>query len=541
MLSIDLLAFLVSSITSLGLIYLKVPTTVIQQAVAFLLVILLIFSNRFIFVKSLNSQENLSNKLFRFLLLSFSSLFVQLLVISSGGFYSPFLILFHLYTLGASFLLKIGSAIIFLVFSLVVLTGSTFLNKTLLTLFQQDPGSAVIYLVSFMVIIPLAQYLMSTYHIKDTLSKLLTKRIEIGEEREQSILSGLTELVLVTDINLKVLSFNEAFERTLGFSEVILGKNLFEILRLRDGNGGKATMKSLSIDKVLNNKAIHVVEGFYLETKAGNLKVAVQIRPVLAAEGVVNQIAFVITDVRATGLETHSQLKTAKSKQHASLEDIRDKLIKANLNNLALKTLLVEKTEDDLLIAQEMQDHPFKKIVSYVDLVELSNGILQNKKLLARFVGVRLESKLPAASAQEAAYLSLKSSNLPLSDLPPSEFSAPTDPRWFSIMLEKLIDLSIFLSSFQQNAYVSISLSKKDLLIGVILSAFPVNLNISEVDLLFKEYYGNLASRTNLSLGSGIEGFISKTISAELNLPIKAKISGSQLSFEIEITKEVKA
>src|SRR3989344_9528837 len=316
MLSIDLLAFLVSSITSLGLIYLKVPTTVIQQAVAFLLVILLIFSNRFIFVKSLNSQENLSNKLFRFLLLSFSSLFVQLLVISSGGFYSPFLILFHLYTLGASFLLKIGSAIIFLVFSLVVLTGSTFLNKTLLTLFQQDPGSAVIYLVSFMVIIPLAQFLMSTYHLKDTISKLLTQHIEIREKREKSILSGLNELVIVTDINLKILSFNGAVEKTLKLPGIILGSSLLEAIRLKDSAGKEATAESLSVNKVLKNKITHFVEGFLLETRLNpDFRVSIQIRPVTNPAGEINQIAFVITDIKPSGSEIHTEFERAEAQQ----------------------------------------------------------------------------------------------------------------------------------------------------------------------------------------------------------------------------------
>ena len=169
MISLDSLAFFLASLTSLVLIYLKVPTGIFQKAIVVVLIILLLFSKRFI-----STRPSIYHGLFKTFLVGLSALLVQLLVISSGAFYSPFLILLHLYTLGSSFLLRIGSALSFLVLSLIVLLSATVLNQTLLSLFKDDPGSTILYLVSFIVIIPLAQFLMSTYHLKDTISKILT-------------------------------------------------------------------------------------------------------------------------------------------------------------------------------------------------------------------------------------------------------------------------------------------------------------------------------------------------------------------------------
>lgn len=535
MASLDLFAFLLSTIIAIALIFYKVPTTVLQQGIALLLVILLIISRKFVF-----SDSKVSGTLFRFIFLILSSLFVQLLVISSGGFYSPFLILLHLYTLGVSFLLKIGSAISFLVLSLIILFASTFLNQTLLNLFQQDPGSAVIYLVSFIVIIPLAQFLMSTYHLKDTISKLLTEHIEIGEKREQSILSGLNELVIVTDMDLKILSFNEAVETNLKIPGVILGNSLLDVIRLKDNTGNLATLESLSVNKVLKDRITHIVDGFLLETKSTpDLRVSVQIRPVTTPAGQINQIAFVITDVRPAGLEIHSEFERAQAQQKAVFGEMREALNNANLKNENIKALLLEKNEDDLFLAQELADHPFRKIIGYQDLFEVCQLVIVQKNPLSVALGVVLKFE-PTKDTKEQAYLSLKQSNMSSYNLPPSEYSVPSDPKWLKVLIEKLVDIAILLVSGQTNAYVRLSLSKEDdQIISVFVDCAPVQLTEADKEDLFKEYYGSLMSRTNLHLGSGFEGFIAKLVSSNLDLSPEIQIDKNILNISFQISKLV--
>lgn len=539
MASLDLFAFLLSSAVAFVLIFYKVPTTVLQQGVALLLVILLVISRKFIFPKDSEiADSQISGKTFRLFLLILSSLFVQLLVISSGGFFSPFLITMHLYTLGVSFLLKISSAISFLVLSLMVLFASTFLNPTLFTIFKEDPGSAVIYLVSFIVIIPLAQFLMSTYHLKDTISKLLTAHIEMGEKREQSILSGLEEMVIVTDMNLKVLSFNEALEKNLNLPGEILGSSLLSVIRLKDKDGNPATFKSLSIDKVLKDRVIHIVDGFTLETKSTiNLRVSIQIRPVTDPTGEINQIAFVITDVRPASLEIHSEFERAQAKQKAVFGEIREELNSASRTNESIRLLLLEKNEDDLFIAKELEDHPFRKMTAYLDLAEVCQLITVQKLPIANALGVNLKF-VPTKDAKEQAYLSLKQSYLSPENLPPSEYSVPHDSRWLKVLIEKIVDIAILLVSGKVGAYVNLSLGKlEDQVVTVSINAFPVELSEAEKEDLLKEYFGNLMSKTNLRLGSGLEGFIAQIVSSNLNLPLDMQVDENILSIKFQISK----
>ena len=528
MFSLEFLAFFLSFLSSLILIYLRASITVSQQIIAALLLILVIISRRTIFTK------------FKIIFLTLSSLLVQLLVVSSGGFYSPFLILIHLYTLGVSFLLKIGSAISFLVFSVLVLIASTFLNQTFLSLFKQDPGSVILYLVSFIVIIPLAQFLMTTYHLKDTISKLLAEHIEIGEKREQSILRSLSELVLVTDINLKILSRNEAVEKTLIEPGTIIGSNLLSLLHLKNENGDQATLESLSINKVLENRATHVVEGFYLETRLSkSLKVSIQIRPVTNPAGEINQIAFIITDARATSRQTHSELEKARQRHSSILQNLMQAIKNAKLPIIETQSILLAKAEEDILLAQELEDHPFKKIISYQDLAELFQQVIVKKQAFAKSLQVALQLFLPKDEVREAAYLSLKKSNLASQVLYPTDFSVPTDPEWLKIMLEKLIDIEILLVTGQQNSSISLYLTKlesKTIEASIICS--PVLINTTESQELFKQYYGSLASKTNLRFGSGLEGSIAKTLSTELDLPIKVETGPGTLNFKLSLIKE---
>ena len=535
--ALDLFAFLISALLTIALIFYRVPTAVLQQGIALLLVILLIFARKIVF-----SDLKVSGIIFRFIFLILSSLFVQLLVLSSGGFYSPFLILLHLYTLGASFLLKLSSAISFLVFSLVILFAGTFLNQTLMNLFKEDPGSAIIYLISFIVIIPLAQFLMSTYHLKDTISKLLSEHIEIGEKREQSILSGLNELVIVTDINLKILSFNGAVEKTLKLPGIILGSSLLEAIRLKDSAGKEATAESLSVNKVLKNKITHFVEGFLLETRLNpDFRVSIQIRPVTNPAGEINQIAFVITDIKPSGSEIHTEFERAEAQQKTAFGQLREMINSAKLKSGNLSLLLLEKNEDDLFIAAELIDHPFRKMIGYQDLVEICQLIRIQKLPLAAALGINLKFE-PVNDTKEQAYLSLKQNYQTSESLPPSEYSVPSDSKWLKVLIGRILDIATLLVSGQTSAAVNLSLSKdEDQEIIVAISANPVNIGESEKEDLLKEYFGSLMSKTNLRLGSGLEGFIAKIISSNLNLPLKLEVNGNILSISFQVSKGIQA
>jgi len=84
--------------------------------------------------------------------------------------------------------------------------------------FQEDPWPTVIFFISFLVIVPVTFLVTRSYRVKDSLSKILNEYVQIGKMPEESILSGVNEIVFVTDISLSVLYLNSTAEKEIGLS-----------------------------------------------------------------------------------------------------------------------------------------------------------------------------------------------------------------------------------------------------------------------------------------------------------------------------------
>lgn len=511
-----------------------------QQIIALLLAVLLIFSSKIIFSKNKEVKGNKIKKN-HFLLLFISSFLVQALIISTGGFYSPFLIVLHLYTLGASFLLISKSSISFLGFSVGLLVVNILLNPQMLGLFQEDPGPVILYFVSFVVIIPLAQFLMYSYHIKDALSKILKEYIQLGEKREESILRGLSELVVVTDKDLNILSTNEAAEEALNLPTAsIIRHPLLNILPLTDGNGSPATRQALSIDKIIADRATRIIDGFYFhfpaETKPH--QVDVQIRPITDSSGEVDQIVVIVRDALAVnGAQKHTNLELAKTKRKILIEDLRKAFIRAKLNGQLAEVEVLNKVEEDILLATEIEDHPLKAEANFQDIAILCKQTIASKLQFAQSLGVHLQFALPKEEVAENALLNLSQTDFPKESLPGSTFTITVDRRWLEIAIQKLLDITILISSQEKNPQVLLSTCHPDdkTINIAITTSCPETISGKQQNLL-TEYYGDLGTNTGLSLGSGLEGFIAKTITDQLSIPLIIKVEGNPLSLTFLLT-----
>lgn len=535
------LSLALASLIVFLLIYFKFPIVVFQQLIAFLIVLLVVLT-RFPLVL----PGNILQKLLRLSLIALSGLLVQLLVISSGGFYSPFLILLYLYTLGASFLLNLHTAISFLVLSLILLVAVTVFDQRMRLLFSQDPGSAILYFVSFIVIIPLAQFLMRTYHLKSVLSKILAEYVQIGQKREESILRGLSEVVLVTDGSLRILSVNEATERLVGKSQrEFYGQPLLTTILLRNENGNLATAKALSIDSILTDKVSRIIKGFYFFTNNGrSSEVLIQIRPITDSENKTKQIVFVITEaLAASGYGgQHSDLDKTLLRYKTTITDIKKALSLVNSQTLVKRIEVLDHIEEDLITALELEDHSVKEKITYEDIVFLLKQIFLEKKEFAQMLNVNLKLSVPE-DVQEATLISLREQNIPQQILAESDFAVLIDTRWVRLLIQKLIDMAVLLSSGREDARVELSVgseNKSNVSVSITASGF---IKEDQKQHLFLRYYGELEAQTNLKFGSGLEGFLAKTIADKLNIPIVVTIdkSSSSLSFILKLTRKPQA
>lgn len=520
--------FLTSTIT-LVLSYYNIPTRTLQQIVVGILLVLLI---------SLSKVGNLKFKsgkfdIFQFFLLFLSTLFIQLLVVTTGGFYSPFLILIHLYTIGTSFLLNLQSSIVFLVMSLILLSTDIVVNKNMQVLFRDDPWSVVLYIISFIVIIPLAQILTRNYHLKDAVSKMLSEYIKIEERREESILTGLSEIIVVTDRNLKILSVNNATERALGLSDSeLIQKPFLQVFPIKDKDGNLASYEGLSIEQALKDKATRIIEGFYLATskKTHPKRVDIQVRPIFDLEGRINQIVFVISnpETRYIKQAKHSDLEQTQIRRDAMTEDLRKLIQNLNSPDLNLRVELLAHIEDDLITALELEDHSVDTTTTLTDVAYFCKKVVTGKVDFAKIFGVNLEFILPKEESAEYALFSLlDSTNTPKSSLPQSDFAAPIDTKWLDVMLQKLLELSIMLASSYKNGQVQLTTSRTTLSkIEIKISVSYPKLSEIQADELFLPYYGSLGGSTNLKFSSGLEGYIAKKIADGLNTALKIEAAG---------------
>jgi hypothetical protein len=112
----------------------------------------------------------------------------------------------------------------------------------------------------------------------------------------------------------------------------------------------------------------------------------------------------------------------------------------------------------------------------------------------------------------------------------PEKFTGPfftllCDAKNCEIVMTKLLDLSVFLASSIPSAQIVVNLKlfKKSIIIEIQVP----NPNLSKADIpsLFVPNYANLNNKTNLLAGSGLEGYLIKTLSSRIQMPVTAAIN----------------
>lgn len=529
--------FLLASLSSIGLIYISRSFQYYQQLIPILLILDIVIASR------IDTKRTTTLNFPKQLVLFISALLVQVIVISSGGFYSPLLILIHIFTLSAIFLLGSSSPIIFLIFSLGVLIFHTSFDRNLYQFFQNDPWAVVIYALSIVIVIPLALFLSHSNSIKDQLSNFLKEYIEMSEKKQKSILTALSNLVIVTDKNLCIISINIAVERLLRTSlSEVEGKPLFDVLVLKDSQGNTIPPEDLPIKQALIDKATHFAEGYFLSTTIQTLgkPITLQIRPLTNTAGEITQVVFVLTDpLVKIGFNTHPSIKEAVKKRDFLLNTILNPTSTPAQIPAQLAIILISHMEEDILTVQEMEDHPIQEIISFNDLVSLIKQIIGNKSLLYQSVGKIPEVGFDDEDRSEQAYL-LNVKNLSTGNINFSKYSAPFDSYLVKIVLEKLLDFAVFMAGKENLVRVYLSVApEKDIKIEIIVPS----LNLSQKDLpniIKKDYPG--IKIPDLRLSSGLEGYIAGKIAGTVQIHYNIALNTYKkiLTIEVVIPKQAK-
>ncbi len=536
----QLLILILAHLVPLLFIYLEVPMRFSFVLIA-ALVVILIFLQKFVFT----TKQSVINAAGRWLFLFSGSLFVELLVVATGGFYSSFFVLLHFYALGLGFFIGLRIATVFILLSAVSLLLQILIDPRLKLIMTEDSGSLILYLLSYFIIIPFSYYLAQQFQIKDKLTRILEKEVQT----DKLILQEISEMILVTNLKLTVLSVNEVVEKVLKMTRSeLIGKQIFDILFLRTNDGKLINPQALLIDQLIADKNIKTIENLNLFTKnsAQPTDVHLSIRFVPDLTGSVEQLSFIIkfsdpiTQPKISSSTESLSLKKIYEKEQIQLEDLRNRLISDDLSPLANQLFLIENWTQDIVLLREINRIKLDKNFQTIDLAQFLNNVVGNNQKSAKHLNVTLTFQLLHFTQQDIAAHVPAGINVSLMDMTSLFFRATINVSWFDVLIHKLIFMSTLLSLSSPQKHVQVSIERYDEnVLKIKVSILNLIFDPDERHLLFMEGYGSLTNTTSLYFSSGIEGFLAQKIARDLDMVLDVAYLKEQkeLSFELFIDK----
>ncbi len=501
---------------------LKISVDSLTLAIGILVIVLLYLLKQFVF-----SNSNISNKILILIILFLSSFFVQLVVISSGGLYSPLLILSHLYALGLVFLFDIVISIWSLAFSVLSFSINLLVfNPQLIT----DPWTVIIYLISFIGVVPLYYFLFTRYKLKDDVATILSQQNQLIEGLQKSLLKSIPELVIVTDTRLNILSYNQASEQILALTpSEIIDHPFFDVFFLKDKNGELLNSGKIFLNEIVNQKTTKIISDLFLflPNNASPKKISMQIRPVDNLKGVVDTIMIVLSSSQTNthdSLDNPHNLKAALLQTDVYLEQLKNELAKRGLSDLKIQAELLGRAENNLLTIQEIEDHDFQVTPSPFDIANLFDHIIKSELIFANYFRLPVEIRFDDQTKASIQSTIPSGIDIPAHFLTSRFFTIISDKKWIESLIWRIIDIAIFIAKPDNNK-ILITLSSTPEKVTATITTVVVSLPPQQKDLLFVEYFGSLQKSTRLHFLSGLEGYIAKLITTSLNLNLSAEVS----------------
>lgn len=513
------LTLFLSSGYVLFLDHLALSSRALQRSLVLPVVIVLII----IYRSSVRSWGEFLNHWGKLFFLFWGAVLVQMLVLSTGGLRSPFLILIHLFMILLSFIFSFPVAVIFLVLSFAIILIDISFYQSIHVFLMTDPSLVVLQLASLISIIPVAYIISHQYHVKDVWFTLLHERVKTDE----AIMERLPELIIITDADLTILSVNDAVERTLQRSRSeLLALPLFDVLLLKDSEGKLVTKNTFFREDKLPLKPIEPEKPFLLMASSSTQRhIKLQIQPVKDTGSKISQVSFILSFVSQEEPLKESVamlLERTRTKYEAIVQDIKRQLQDKNVVGIRSQMLLLEKIENDMYIAGTFNNSKQRNVTkSRFDIAKLCRQVAIAEHDFADAFHTSVTFTIRNFGNTDIAPLTVENYPVKPEQLTGPFFTVFSDVRQMETLIKKLLDRAIFLASGEKEAAVQFTADRatQDLITIKVAGNCPTFRPEQLTDLSLP-YYGQLYAITNLHAGSGLEGFLIKTISENLQLPI---------------------
>lgn len=517
--------FFCSSLLIFFLQYIPHSTQLIQWVVISNLIVLGLLVISCIFIRRL---RYFIFKRLRWPLLVYCNLVIQLLILYTGAVYSPFFILYHLAALGVALIFTFNIAVVFLGLSLVNIISFTLLNLASLSALHIDTMSLVFYGISFITGLPVIYFLTTRSHLKDVLSQMLTNEVNVQE----SISAGESELVFITDRQLRIISVNDAVERALQRSRnELYNKPLFDAVLIRDTNGKLLNEETPEIADVLKSQGSRYLISQQLlrdivlsNTRVPIKRVLLQLKPIKDFDGHVEQISFIInTGQEKTDTTVIDDVKEIMVNHEAYIQKAKEELLASpQLHDVGIQLLSIAKVDQDIRTLLMIKGYGIEEKKVRIDLAKACRELVAAQQSFAKACHVEVNFSTPDFTEKDIAPYMTK-----LFPVTPDQFTGPfftvaCDVKYVMLLIQKLLEVGILLASSEENSFVNLTVEREGTkAFRVTVTAQCPQTVLGEEESLLRRLYGSLRGKTNLQLGSGFEGYLARKISDALNIPIK--------------------
>jgi PAS domain-containing protein len=531
-------AIIFSSLYVLMLDVITYSSRTLERTLVLPIIIMLIICYRI----PIDSIRQFMNEYGRWILLIWGTIFVQILIISTGGLNSPFLILVHIFMISLSFFISFQVAVLFLTASFAVIFIDLSLSQNLNSFILADPSLVILQLTSLIVIIPIAYIISQQYHMKDMLFTML----RLKTKTDEAVIKRLREMIIVTDTKLNILSVNASVEKTLQKSKSELLKSpIFEALSLRDKTGALVSADTFFTHD-FNVKRHNGADAYILlRSSLRKRSVYVSTQPVRDLKGKVVQIIFIISGLDTTQSRNdiiNATLEKARGRYEAMRDNLIHHLSMEDSAFMQAQLTVLNEIENDIYTAQLFSISPAESTKTLIDLAKLSRHIVQSNLEFAKAFKVPIDFGMFNFGWNDIAPLTVKSYPVIPEQLTGPFFTASCDVVKLELMVKKILHMAICLASTEPDPQVILSIGrqKADLLVIKITgrSAYVKKERLSD---LFIPFYGALFDATALHSGSGLEGYLVSILSADMCIPVKTVYIPSlrNVEFTLSIAKNV--
>lgn len=532
---LSIITFTLSSIYVVFLDHISASTRSLEKALILPIAILLFA----IFRISRISWKDFINNNEKWIFLFWGAALVQMLVLATGGLNSPFLILIHLFMIGLCFVFSFPSALVFLGTSFVVIFIDISFRQSISSLFLENPSSIVLQLVSLVSIIPIAYIISQKYHVKDWLASVLRKKVMADEV----ILESLHELIIVTDANFRILSVNDAVERTLRQSRSeLLYSPIFDTLLLKDKKGNLVTKETFFPKGDIAEEPIAIPDTFTIFKSAlPQRDVTIQVETIKDSETNINQVSFILSTQEKTTpvvATTNAMIERARVTYEAMSEDIKKKLAQSQPGEVQTQMILLDKVESDIYNTLLRKGGIIKNAVSRIDIAKLCKNVVVLEQDFAKGFHVDVNFHLANFDQHDIAPLTVQHYQVSPEQLTGPFFTVECDVKNVELVIKKLVDMSVLLASTEANPQVTVNVERgeNDVIIVRISASCPIIKKEEQTDM-FVPYYGALADKTNLHVGSGLEGYLVQTIHEVIDLPLEITPKIGSIEFKVTLNR----